>query len=563
MAMKGIIYGVKAVNSTGPRLELHWFVTAQSVKNNTSTIKIVSIIRMGGWVSYNLTTNGNTIAQGITKSYTYTPTSATSLTRTVGTTYHTVKHNSDGSLTLSLSGSHTLRNFTWSGVSVRTLSASQSITIDKITRGVDLSTIKLASGFSTIEGTKTITFTKLSSTATVKVYMRYYNGNTKKWSSNVLISSPYNSGNSVSIASTTQQAMYSSTPPDYKTIYTIWRIEVYQSNTLIQSEEKGVRFTLKVLPPTINITVKCTGQSQHTLKSSTRAVQGVHFVEAKTTATARNGATIKKYSYNFQGNTYSGSSIKKLVTKTGTLPVKVTVVDSRGGTSSKTVNITSLAYEKPKLVNLVSSRYKDNSENPLGKTWKVTGNIKHTSVTDPSGKNINYPFWKIDEAASYTINSTIIQNGTLPIERTKTMILTFGDNFSPTFKIPITIPRGEVPFAIGQKGIGVGVMPPNTGEGLYVKDDLFNGLKATLTYPYFFADFKTYGASKYIEAIKLNWNKIKEGVSLANCHVATKGVAIIFKYPSTDGDYGVVLTFGYGAGMKIHKRTNGKWEEVK
>lgn len=29
----------------------------------------------------------------------------------------------------------------------------------------------------------------------------------------------------------------------------------------------------------------------------------------------------------------------------------------------------------------------------------------------------------------------------------------------------------------------------------------------------FYTDYKVYGASNYIEAIKLNWSKIKEGIS--------------------------------------------------
>ena len=471
MAMSGVIYGSRAVNSTGPRLELHWSVTSQSIANNTSTIKITSVLSMGGWISYDLTTSGSTTAQGTTKTYSYTPTSATALTRTMATTYHTVKHSDDGTLTLTLAGEHTLRNFTWSGSSVGTISASQSITIDKIIRGIDLATIKLASGFNAIEGAKTITFTALSSTATVKIYMRYYNGNTGNWSSHVTISSSYTSGGSISIPSATQQAMYSATPAEYSTIYTIWRVEVYQGGSLIQTEELGNRFTLQVLPPDITLTVTCTGTNQVRLSSSTRAVQGVHYVEAKTTATPKNGASIKSYSYSFQGVTYSGSILKQLITKTGTLPVKVTVTDSRGGQASKTVNIVSVAYKKPNLSGLKVARYDGAEESPIGATWKATGSIAFTDVKNANGESCNSPWWNFD-AASKTYNSAIIQSGSLAIENTKTMTLYFGDSFTTTSKIAISIPRGELPFAIGQKGIGVGTMPPEAGEGLWIKGQM-------------------------------------------------------------------------------------------
>ena len=149
----------------------------------------------------------------------------------------------------------------------------------------------------------------------------------------------------------------------------------------------------------------------------------------------------------------------------------------------------------------------------------------------------------------------------MAIENSLSYTLYFGDKFSD-LKVVGQIPSGQAPLVLGKKSVGINIVPGENLEGLFVKDDLFNGLKAALIYPYFFADYKTYGSSNYIEAVKLKWGEIREGISFAYCVVATRGIAIILKYPVNQGDYGMVLTFGYGAGLKRYKRSNGVWEEL-
>ena len=65
-------------------------------------------------------------------------------------------------------------------------------------------------------------------------------------------------------------------------------------------------------------------------------------------ATAKNGATISSYSVSAGGSTASSTTVTLNVGKiytSGTVPIIVTAIDSRGYTSSATVNITVIAYE--------------------------------------------------------------------------------------------------------------------------------------------------------------------------------------------------------------------------
>lgn len=65
-------------------------------------------------------------------------------------------------------------------------------------------------------------------------------------------------------------------------------------------------------------------------------------------ATAKNGATISSYSVSAGGSTASSTTVTLNVGKiytSGTVPIIVTAIDSRGYTSSATVNVTVIAYE--------------------------------------------------------------------------------------------------------------------------------------------------------------------------------------------------------------------------
>lgn len=467
MAKSGIIYGSRAVNAYGPRLELHWSVTSQSVAENTSNIKIISILDFQGWVSYDLETTGSVTA-GSTKTYSYKPTSATSLRRTLATTYHTVKHNNDGSLNLTISGDHTLRNFTFSGVSVSTLTASQTVSLDKIIRGIDNSSISFASGWTDVVGTKTITFNKYSTTARVQIDWKYYNGKNQGWSDLRTVSENYISGTQFSFSSSDVDYIHTNNP-NSRSVNLKFYIRIYQGTSFINTITRDITLKLKVAAPDVVLTVKCLGLNQSLLASSLHGVKGVHTMQASVSAVAKNGASIASYSISFQNSTVNAATMTRLIQTTGTLPVKATATDTRGFKYTKIINITAHDWSPPSIVGLHVSRYEGNTINPLGTDWKVTATIKYTNVYNSSGSQINKAKWKIGSSSSYTNNATILQNGSLDIESQRVMTLYFSDMFSSDKFRTITIPRGQAPFVLSKKGVGIGVLPPEDIMGLFIK----------------------------------------------------------------------------------------------
>lgn len=76
-------------------------------------------------------------------------------------------------------------------------------------------------------------------------------------------------------------------------------------------------------------------------------IKGKSKIKATITAAGAKGSTIKTYSTTFNGKTYTGSTwTSGLVTASGVLSMIVTVTDSRGRTSKKTVSISVLDYAK-------------------------------------------------------------------------------------------------------------------------------------------------------------------------------------------------------------------------
>lgn len=561
MASSGVVYGSRAVNSYGPRIELHWSQVSQDVVANTTRIKVDVYFDVQGTIQYSgYNHTGSTTAAGVTSSFTYAGGTSTSRRRLLATTYHTLKHNENGTLTTTLSGNYGVK-ITWNGTYVASISASGSITLNTITRGINQSTVSLASGWGTVTGAKSVSFSKYSTAATVKLEWDFWNANGNNWSNRRIVSTNYVSGSSFSISDADISTIHSCNP-NTQTVSCRVFLMVYQGSNLIQTISKSVTLTLKTEAPSVSATVTVTGKNQALLGNALYAVQGIHSAVINASATAKNGATIKSYNIIFQGQTYQSQKATVAIKNSGSLPIQVKAVDSRGFHYTATVKtIVSRAYSQPYINNHRAFRQLGSVENPIGTTGRVTGNVSITSVLNASGTNCNGAYWKIslDSANTYN-NSNITYSRTLAIENSLNYTITFGDKFS-NLSIKGTIPSGQAPLVLGKRSVGVNTVPGTNQEGLFIKDDLINGLKACLVH-YFSADYTVVGSSNYIEAIKANWSKVKPGVSIAEVVVATRGIALIHKYPESGGQYGSVLIFGYGQGVKRYILQVGVWKEV-
>lgn len=121
-------------------------------------------------------------------------------------------------------------------------------------------------------------------------------------------------------------------------------------------------------------------------------------------ATAKNGATISSYSVSAGGSTTSSTTVTLNVGKiytSGTVPIIVTAIDSRGYTSSATVNITVIAYESIDITTAIMRRV-----NEVEDVTQVTleGDITPVKVNNVNKNTLRklYYQYKRTDASAYS-----------------------------------------------------------------------------------------------------------------------------------------------------------------
>lgn len=121
-------------------------------------------------------------------------------------------------------------------------------------------------------------------------------------------------------------------------------------------------------------------------------------------ATAKNGATISSYSVSAGGSTASSTTVTLNVGKiytSGTVPIIVTAIDSRGYTSSATINITVIAYESIDITTAIMRRV-----NEVEDVTQVTleGDITPVKVNNVNKNTLRklYYQYKRTDASAYS-----------------------------------------------------------------------------------------------------------------------------------------------------------------
>lgn len=121
-------------------------------------------------------------------------------------------------------------------------------------------------------------------------------------------------------------------------------------------------------------------------------------------ATAKNGATISSYSVSAGGSTASSTTVTLNVGKiytSGTVPIIVTAIDSRGYTSSATANITVIAYKSIDITTAIMRRV-----NEIEDVTQVTleGDITPVKVNNVNKNTLRklYYQYKRTDASAYS-----------------------------------------------------------------------------------------------------------------------------------------------------------------
>lgn len=527
---------------------------SQSVANNSSVIsyllKVKKLEGSGYYTSvgqkYEVIINGSTVRSG---TWTYDFTNYTEKTITSGQT--TIYHNSDGNKSIGVYAKTSMYSI-GSGI------ISSTYTLNRILRGIQ--NLVFSSGWSSIDGSKTLTFEKLSSSARVEVVYDYYSLKDKAWRNVRTASTNYTSGASFSFQSDFIILAHQNNP-NSQTVDIRVIVRAYEGDTLANTITRTTKVSLRAEAPSVSGTVKVNGTNQ-SLLGTNRAVQNIHWLRVDVSATAKNYATIDRYEFSFEGKkiTSKNAYADFKIVNSGSNQVEVTVYDSRGIKYTKTLaTINTQAYRPPEVKNLEIYRMENEVKNPIGAEARVTGTVDIVNITNSSGSNINSATWKISFDGNNYASKNILATKTVPIEETLDFTLTVSDKFSE-IEIKRTIPLGSATLILGKQSVGIGTVPPINGKGLYLGSSKINDYDFVKLIELYTAPGEL-DQGDYIGVVKRFWSSIPEGVSIAHIYASTQGVGIIHKYEGRN--YGSVLIFGYhNAPIKSFRLNNGLWEQT-
>lgn len=403
MALSGTLSGVYR----GWTYKIEWTAT-QSIANNTSTITCVHKLVCGSSYSLSIGSRSNSCTVGgTTKSFTSSAISTGGgTTHTLGTTTHTVTHNSDGTKSVSVSGSFNIQA-TLSGVYVGSIQASGTITLNTIPRA---SSLTVSNG--TLGTAQTLTITRADSSFKHKI--TYTCGT----------ASGYAAGSSSTFTTATN---ISWTPPlslaSQNTTGTSVSITLYLKTYTSDGTQIGESVTKKItcsIPSSVKptCTISVTDPTEYSDKYG-NPVKGLSKFRVVVSPELAYGSSIGSYRVQANGATYTTSSFTTDVLKSsGTLTISATVTDKRGRSGTVYANQTVLDYNPPVITKLITVRCDENGlENEQGDHVQVSysgsvtnlNNLNTASYTLRYKKSSEFIFTEValdHSSATYSVSGT-------------------------------------------------------------------------------------------------------------------------------------------------------------
>lgn len=429
--------------------------TNVNVANNTSYVTVALDFRRTDYQYYGYNLDGN--AYWIIKvdslstgnvNFTFNWTIPQNQWKEVARRSFTVTHNADGTKSINLSGTI----YFGDGVSPGTLSASGKATLSTIPRATVPSlspasqaigsaiTINLPRASSAFTHTLTYSFGSAAGTIATGA------GGSASWTlPNSLAAQIPNA------ASGTGQITCST----------------YNGSTLVGT--KYINFTATVpasMVPSISsigITEAATG-----INAQFGAyVQNKSRLNIAISASGIQGSTIVSYKTEVAGSSFSGSSVVTgYITSPGSLPVKVTVTDSRGHTAVKTQTVNVVAYANPAIASFTAVRSTTAGVfDDQGTSLSISMNFNVSAVGNKNTKSYAVDLQKNGETtwvsllkgSVYSYNSTYVADNVLSIDSSYTLRLRVTDYFTTSEAI-VDISSGFtlMDFRSTGKGAAVG-----------------------------------------------------------------------------------------------------------
>ena len=195
-----------------------------------------------------------------------------------------------------------------------------------------------------------------------------------------------------------------------------------------------------------------------------------------TAATAKNGASISSYSVVAGSKTTSSTSTTITVgtiLDSGTVPVVVTAIDSRGYTTAATVNITVLAYEG---INITSYSMRRVNEVEDTTQVEISGEITPVTINGTNKNSLRYLYYRYKKTSDSSYNdyasitsSTEYDDNGFTFSSDEWLSLDADYSYYVQFlvtdrltsdTVTITVPQGTPLLAFRRKKVGVNTVNP-------------------------------------------------------------------------------------------------------
>lgn len=459
-------YNVIIGNGTGSNASkievwLEWKETSISNENNTSsvTVKLYAALKSGEASDTRLSSGGkswitinNTEYAVLTNcSYDFrTPGQVNSFgTKTI----NGITHDADGSKSIVMGARFTTKSSYISGGTV----SNRSVALTKIPR---VSTIASITSPIPLDGSTTgsITLNRASSAYTHTITFSL--GNKSKSITNV--------GTSTSFT----------LPADWVTQITSATsgrvnvsVQTYNGSTALGTPTTTTIIATvpsSIVPNISNVTTSNISDNT-TVSGWGIYVQGYSKVSISVTASGSNGSSVSSYSYKI-GNlvaisSTSSSYTSDIINQSGTVAIKVTAIDTRGRSTSTTVNITVNPYKAPSISSATAVRSSNGEESVDG--GNILANMVYTfsSVAGHNSLTLKRIYYKLSTDSTYTIGQSSANSGVdyefgnnhIYLSSTFHVLFKITDSLSNSAQIIRYIYPAIVPFNININGDGVGI----------------------------------------------------------------------------------------------------------
>ena len=276
--------------------------------------------------------------------------------------------------------------------------------------------------------------------------------------------------------------------PDAASGYGRIRCLTYNGSTFIG--EKIVDFTATVpesMVPVVN-TITITEAVKGLASKFGAFIQSKSQLRVVSSASGVSGSTIKSYSVEVLGVSYTGQDITTYaIGQSGSVDVIVTATDSRGRKGSKTAKITVVEYFTP-TINLFNAFRSDASGNEKNgsKTLRCVYNFKIAPCGNKNSKSYKIEYRKVKDStwttltsgAVYSASSSFSKDNVVQLEYAYEVRLTVTDYFDAPATYIVKVGAEVVPIAVypSGKGIGFGGYPTEEAFQVFMSAQFYKTL---------------------------------------------------------------------------------------